>query len=758
MKKLLLFISAIIVMSFMANAQETITYNFDDGTMMGWTSLDADGDGYGWVMGTAIAGIYLVEGGSLAGEGHNASQDMVCSGSYTNFTSQVLYPNNYLLSPDKGAYSQISFWACGQDSRYPAEHFGVAVSTESTPENFTLVQEWTLTAKSSGVKSHGRDGQTRSQGNWYEFTVDLSAYAGQDIWVAIRHFNCYDEFLLDVDDITLTFGEAPAGGVIEIDFETGEMGQYAFINDATYPWTVVPADNGSQYCIQSGNAGEHGTISAISLTMQYVVDGTISFDAACWGESNAGKGISPIWDACEFYIDDIRKFQYGALQSWDHYEYPVTAGEHTFTWSYSKDSSVNPTGDYMAVDNIKFDGVEPFTPITCVAPTAITATGGFDEAHVSWNGISESFTLEYKLTAESTWTSIPGLTESQYAFTDIAEGTYDVRVQADCEAGNWVSTTFTVWHVNSTATWYGYAAYSYGAEPWIEHFINFTMQDLGNVTTANAEQFPETWAAAYSGGYMWGITKDDYNLYKAPVDDNNHTIGEIEIVEAGFASSIIRTMTYNIVDNKMYYIDENQNLISFATSDPVGTQTAIGQMSHSFQTLAADAHGETYAIEYLTGDLYRINLTNAQATLVGATGVACAYVQDMAFDLTTGELFWAQIESASHNGVYIVNPQTADVAYLGQFGSQGVELTGMFIVYSGEGVNEIAYEDLSVYPNPAKDALYIDGIDGQIVRVYDATGRLVMEEVYNGQLNVSVLQSGIYAATTGNGIIKFVKE
>ena len=753
MKKLLLFISAIIVMSFMANAQETITYNFDDGTMMGWTSLDADGDGYGWVMGSATAEVYLVAGASLAGEGHNASPDMVCSGSYTNFTSQVLYPNNYLLSPDKGAYSQISFYACGQDSGYPSEHFGVAVSTESTPENFTLVQEWTLTAKSSGVKSHGRDGQTRSQGNWYEFTVDLSAYAGQDIWVAIRHFNCYDEFLLDVDDITLTIAEAPSGDVNLIDFETGDFSQYTFVNDDTYPWAVVAADNGSQYCMQSGNAGMSSSTSTISLTHQYPREGMISFDAACWGEGTEGKGALTVWDGCEFYIDGERQFRHGNLQSWNHYEYFVTAGEHTFTWSYSKDSSVNPTGDYMAVDNIYFA-----EELTCLAPTTITATSGLDEAHVTWNGISESFTMEYKLTTESTWTSIPGLTESQYAFTDIAAGTYDIRVQADCEAGNWVSTTFTVWHVNSTATWYAYAAYSYGSEPWIDNYVSFTIQDLGNVTTANAEQFPKTWAAAYSGGYMWGITKDDYNLYKAPVDDNNHTIGEIEIVEAGFASSIIRTMTYNIVDNKMYYIDENQYLISFETSDPVGTQTTIGQLSHSFQTLAADAHGETYAIEYLTGDLYRIDLTNAQATLVGATGVACAYVQDMAFDLTTGELFWAQIESASHNGVYIVNPQTADVAYLGQFGSQGVELTGMFMVYSGEGVNEIAYEDLSVYPNPAKDALYIDGIDGQTVRVYDATGRLVMEEVYNGQLNISALQSGIYAATTGNGIIKFVKE
>jgi hypothetical protein len=33
--------------------------------------------------------------------------------------------------------------------------------------------------------------------------------------------------------------------------------------------------------------------------------------------------------------------------------YNVAAGEHTFTWTYSKDGSVNPTGDFFALDNIR---------------------------------------------------------------------------------------------------------------------------------------------------------------------------------------------------------------------------------------------------------------------------------------------------------------------------------------------------------------------------------------------------------------------
>lgn len=171
------------------NARETYYFDFDDGTTMGWTSIDADGDGYQWV---SSANLYPYLYTNFDGAGHNASQGFVCSGSIANYFD-VLTPDNYLVSPAKGKYSRISFFACAQDKRFPAEHFGVAVSTTSTEASkFTTIQEWTMTAK--------------SQGNWYEYTVDLGAYSGQDIWVAIRHFNCTNQYFLNIDDIALTTG------------------------------------------------------------------------------------------------------------------------------------------------------------------------------------------------------------------------------------------------------------------------------------------------------------------------------------------------------------------------------------------------------------------------------------------------------------------------------------------------------------------------------------------------------------------------
>lgn len=159
-------------------------YSFDfendyvEGRLVGWKNVDADGDGYTWTL-------------SPLGEGygHNGSNGVVMSYSYSNY-SGALNPNNYLVTPLLTITSinhYASFYACALDEAYPSDHFGLAVSTTGTnPSDFTMLQEWTMTSK---------------QGGWHEYAVDLNSYVGQDVYLAIRHFNSPDHFCLCVDDI-----------------------------------------------------------------------------------------------------------------------------------------------------------------------------------------------------------------------------------------------------------------------------------------------------------------------------------------------------------------------------------------------------------------------------------------------------------------------------------------------------------------------------------------------------------------------------
>ncbi len=183
---------------------ETFLYDFEDGTLQGWTVLQgSNGDSpNSWMHCTNYAGYNY-----STGQGHNASNGFVLSESFV-FTSPddegtAVHPDNYLVSPRVLLGGSISFWATNAEDGYGAEHFAVAVSTDGNADvnDFEQVQEWTLGSKAE------RTGNTRNigDGTWYEYSVDLSSFVGFG-YVAIHHFDCYEQWLLCVDDITIMEG------------------------------------------------------------------------------------------------------------------------------------------------------------------------------------------------------------------------------------------------------------------------------------------------------------------------------------------------------------------------------------------------------------------------------------------------------------------------------------------------------------------------------------------------------------------------
>ena len=105
------------------------------------------------------------------------------------------------------------------------------------------------------------------------------------------------------------------------------------------------------------------------------------------------------------------------------------------------------------------------------------------------------------------------------------------------------------------------------------------------------------------------------------------------------------------------------------------------------------------------------------------------------------------------------NPNPYDLgAFSGEKKTINYRANTKLVFGPNDNVVEISSETLSVYPNPATDVIYIEGAENEMVSIYDATGRLVMQQVYTGQLNVSTLPKGVYAVKSGKGMIKFVKE
>ena len=322
---------------------------------------------------------------------------------------------------------------------------------------------------------------------------DIAPTSATISWTGNDNANSYEVMYGDLVPSTVSN--------VTYNFENGSFGistPFTYSNDASYPWSVTSSGQSGYsgtYCIMSGNGGVGSSTSSFSITANFLEDGSISFRGGCWGE-----GTSTIWDKCIFEIDGSQQFSNGALQTWSTYSYNVTAGTHTFTWTYSKDGSVNPTGDAFYVDNIEFTGLfdggttfeqlgsytaqsipyllQGLTPETtynvyvrsncsgnehsdwvgpisfttlesCPAPTNLTATATEHEATVTWTaGHSESnWILEYSTNSDFSGYTTENLSSPSYHFTCLPMGeTYYVRVKADCGGGDestWVTTSFT---------------------------------------------------------------------------------------------------------------------------------------------------------------------------------------------------------------------------------------------------------------------------------------------------------------------------
>lgn len=114
------------------------------------------------------------------------------SASYINNVGS-LRPDNWLVSPQLTLGGTMKVWLKGQDEDEFREHFAIYLSTTG---DFLDAGGNLLSTVDTLVR------ETETTNQYQEYTADLSAYNGKG-YIAIRHFNCQDEFYLVVDDFGL---------------------------------------------------------------------------------------------------------------------------------------------------------------------------------------------------------------------------------------------------------------------------------------------------------------------------------------------------------------------------------------------------------------------------------------------------------------------------------------------------------------------------------------------------------------------------
>jgi hypothetical protein len=182
--------------------------SFEDGLPDGWTMFDNDDDEHNWTY----------DDGTKKGMAHSGKGCMY-SASYIN-NYGALEPDNWLVSPQLTMGNTMKVWLKGQDEDEYGEHFAIYLSLAGNSKADFLDANGNLLSTVVTLVP-----ETETTNEYQEYTADLSAYSGQG-YIAIRHFNCYDEFYLVLDDFgiyddnagdewTVVSGASPAGTTLE---------------------------------------------------------------------------------------------------------------------------------------------------------------------------------------------------------------------------------------------------------------------------------------------------------------------------------------------------------------------------------------------------------------------------------------------------------------------------------------------------------------------------------------------------------------
>ncbi len=114
-----------------------------------------------------------------------------------------------------------------------------------------------------------------------------------------------------------------------------------------------------------------------------------------------------------------------------------------------------------------------------------------------------------------------------------------------------------------------------------------------------------------------------------------------------------------------------------------GSVTRIGD-TFQWQSAAIGSDGTLYVIDYQS-KLYKVDKSNANASLIGTTGALPKYYTGAAYDRRSGKIYWTVCPEDESGRLYEINTATGVATQLAKF-RYNEQITGLYIPYYADAV------------------------------------------------------------------------
>ena len=310
-----------------------------------------------------------------------------------DFNTAVNIPNGTRVRFFVTCTSGSDVWEGRFDLTFGAPEFAIAniSNTELTPGGngtitFDIANNGGANAENAILEIYSSSSDLTLENNSFEISnIEAGATVNQSIGItvnsAVEIGSTYEINYIVTAGHYSTSGTytITVGNIIE-GFETGDFSMYDWTFSGNANWSIVNSDAyAGTYCAKSGYISDNQQTDLV-LTVEILADGNVSFYKKVSSENG--------WDKLFFYIDNQERGNWSGEVAWGQESYPVTAGTHTFKWTYKKDSSVSNGSDCAWVDEIQFP---PTNVILSLDPvTDLVANVNESAVELTWTASADA--------------------------------------------------------------------------------------------------------------------------------------------------------------------------------------------------------------------------------------------------------------------------------------------------------------------------------------------------------------------------------